>query len=90
MVTGADVLRLWVSSVDYSGDVLVGSNIIKGVSESYRKIRNTLRYLVSNVNDFDPEKDAVPFVEMPALDQLSPLKVAKEHDAGKIETRMLR
>jgi len=65
---GADVLRLWVSSVDYSGDVLVGGNIIKGVADSYRKIRNTLRYLVSNVNDYDG-KQSVPFEKLPRLDR---------------------
>uniref|UniRef100_A0A7S3EEK2 isoleucine--tRNA ligase n=3 Tax=Rhodosorus marinus TaxID=101924 RepID=A0A7S3EEK2_9RHOD len=65
---GADVLRLWVSSVDYSGDVLVGPEIIKTVSDSYRKIRNTLRYIVSNVNDYDP-RTGMSFDELPVLDK---------------------
>eukprot|EP00752_Nemacystus_decipiens_P006878 g6179.t1 len=66
---GADVLRLWVSSVDYSGDVCVGDHIIKQVSESYRKLRNTLRYLSGSLFDFDPEKDSVPYEELPSLDK---------------------
>mmetsp|Transcript_30558 Transcript_30558/g.116875 ORF Transcript_30558/g.116875 Transcript_30558/m.116875 type:complete len:171 (+) Transcript_30558:2181-2693(+) len=68
LVSGADVLRLWVSSVDYSGDVLVGPEIIKTVSDSYRKIRNTLRYIVSNVNDYDP-RTGMSFDELPVLDK---------------------
>lgn len=66
---GADVLRLWVSTVDYSGDVPLGFNILKQVGESYRKLRNTFRYLVGNVFDFDPSKDAVAYENLPALDK---------------------
>ena len=51
---GADTLRLWISGVDYSGDVCVGDNIIKQASESYRKLRNTLRYLLGSLADFEP------------------------------------
>lgn len=53
---GADVLRLWVSSVDYSVDVPIGSNILKQLSDVYRKVRNTSRYLLGNLHDFDPKK----------------------------------
>jgi isoleucyl-tRNA synthetase len=66
---GADVLRLWVSSVDYSSDVLVGPTVLKQLSDAYRKIRNTARYLLSNIHDFDPAKDAVPYDELPELDR---------------------
>ena len=66
---GADTLRLWVSGVDYSGDVCVGDNIMKQVSDSYRKLRNTLRYLVGSLNDFDPSKDCVPIDRLPSIDK---------------------
>ena len=66
---GADTLRLWVSGVDYSGDVCVGDNIMKQVSESYRKLRNTLRYLVGSLNDFRPAEDAVPYASLPSIDK---------------------
>ncbi|WP_017317338.1 isoleucine--tRNA ligase [Mastigocladopsis repens] len=66
---GADVLRLWVSSVDYSSDVRLGSNIIKQLADVRNKIRNTARFLLGNLHDFDPEKDAVPFEEMTQLDR---------------------
>tara|TARA_Y100001968_G_scaffold243720_1_gene227612 strand:+ start:1231 stop:4137 length:2907 start_codon:yes stop_codon:yes gene_type:complete len=66
---GADVLRLWVSSVDYSVDVPIGSNILKQLSDVYRKVRNTSRYLLGNLHDFDPEIDFVPLGELPILDR---------------------
>ncbi|MEH2127955.1 isoleucine--tRNA ligase [Nostoc sp.] len=66
---GADVLRLWVSSVDYSGDVRIGKNIIKQMNDVRGKIRNTARFLLGSLYDFDPEKDAVPFEELPELDR---------------------
>jgi isoleucyl-tRNA synthetase len=66
---GADVLRLWVSSVDYSSDVPIGQNIIKQLSDVYRKIRNTARFLLGNLHDFDPAKDSIPYEELPELDQ---------------------
>jgi isoleucyl-tRNA synthetase len=66
---GADVLRLWVSSVDYSGDVRIGKNIIKQMNDVRSKIRNTARFLLGSLDDFDPEKDAVPFEELPELDR---------------------
>lgn len=66
---GVDVLRLWVSSVDYSGDVRIGKNIIKQLNDVRGKIRNTARFLLGSLDDFDPEKDAVPFEELPELDR---------------------
>ncbi|MBD2579992.1 isoleucine--tRNA ligase [Oscillatoria sp. FACHB-1406] len=66
---GADVMRLWVSSVDYSSDVPLGKNILKQLSDVYRKIRNTARFLIGNLHDFDPEQDAVAYEELPELDR---------------------
>jgi isoleucyl-tRNA synthetase len=66
---GADVLRLWVSSVDYSSDVPLGKNILKQMSDVYRKIRNTARFLLGNLHDFDPAQDAVPYEALPELDR---------------------
>ncbi|WP_338984600.1 isoleucine--tRNA ligase [Spiroplasma endosymbiont of Diplazon laetatorius] len=54
---GADILRLWVFSTDFTDDQRIGSEILKQVSESYRKIRNTIRFMLSNLVDFDPKKD---------------------------------
>lgn len=66
---GADVLRLWVSSVDYSSDVPLGKNMLKQLADVYRKIRNTSRFLLGNLHDFDPAKDAIPYQELPELDR---------------------
>jgi isoleucyl-tRNA synthetase len=66
---GAEVLRLWVASSDYRDDVRLSDQILKGLSEGYRKLRNTLRYALSNLYDFDPAKDAVPVEELLPLDQ---------------------
>ena len=66
---GADVLRLWVSSVDYSGDMRLGMRNVKQMSDVYRKIRNTARFLLGNLHDFDPAKDAVPHDQLPELDR---------------------
>ena len=66
---GADVLRLWASSVDYSVDVPIGENILRQLSDVYRKVRNTSRYLLGNLHDFDPENDFVMVKELPILDR---------------------
>ena len=66
---GADVLRLWVSSVDYSVDVPIGSNILKQLSDVYRKVRNTSRYLLGNIHDYDPKIDDIEINQLPLLDQ---------------------
>ena len=66
---GADVLRLWVASTDYRSDLAASPAIMKQVSEAYRKIRNTARYFLGNIFDFDPAKDAVPAAQMPELDR---------------------
>jgi len=65
---GADVLRLWVASVDYTGDVCIGSNVMKQTFESYRRIRNVARYLLGNLFDFQQE-DRVPYADLPSLDK---------------------
>ena len=66
---GADVLRLWVSSVDYTSDVTISKNILKQMSDVYRKIRNTARYLLGNLHDFDPAKHSVPYSLLPEIDR---------------------
>ncbi|MDJ0772512.1 MAG: isoleucine--tRNA ligase [Mastigocoleus sp. MO_167.B18] len=66
---GADVLRLWVSSVDYTSDQPLGKNILKQITDIRNKIRNTARFLLGNLHDFDPKKDAVAFEELPELDR---------------------
>ncbi|KAK7387905.1 hypothetical protein VNO78_22703 [Psophocarpus tetragonolobus] len=65
---GADVLRLWVSSVDYTGDVMIGPQILRQMSEVYRKLRGTLRYLLANLHDWKTEY-SVPYHELPRIDQ---------------------
>ena len=66
---GADVLRLWVSSVDYSVDVPIGSNILKQLSDVYRKVRNTSRYLLGNIHDYDLSLENIEINKLPLLDQ---------------------
>ncbi|MDP2125918.1 MAG: isoleucine--tRNA ligase [Pseudohongiella sp.] len=65
---GADILRLWVAATDYRGEIAVSSEILKRVADSYRRIRNTARFLLSNMSGFDPVADAVAPEEMLALD----------------------
>ena len=65
---GAEILRLWVASEDYRDDVKISDEILRQLSDSYRKIRNTIRYLLSNLYDFDPATDRVPLSEMGELD----------------------
>lgn len=66
---GADVLRLWVAATDYRGEMGVSDEILKRTSDVYRRLRNTARYLLANLNGFDPESHAVRFEEMLALDR---------------------
>ena len=66
---GADVLRLWVASVDYANDILIGPNILKQLADIYRKIRNTARFLIGNLHDFDPALHRVPYENLPELDK---------------------
>ncbi|HBE18834.1 MAG TPA: isoleucine--tRNA ligase [Cyanobacteria bacterium UBA11149] len=66
---GADILRLWVSSVDYAADVPLSTNILKQLQDVRGKIRNTARFLLGNLHDFDPAQDAVPYQKLPELDR---------------------
>ena len=66
---GAEILRLWVSAEDYSEDVRISQDIIQRLVESYRKIRNTARYLLGNISDFNPDTDSVAFEDMLDLDR---------------------
>lgn len=66
---GADILRLWVASTDYTGEIAVSHNILNSAGESYRRIRNTARFLLANLNGFDPKRDLVKPEEMIALDR---------------------
>lgn len=66
---GAEILRLWVASENYREDIRVSNEILKRLTESYRKIRNTLRYLLGNLHDFDFQKNQVPVDEMIELDR---------------------
>ena len=74
---GADILRLWVSSSDYSREITVSDEILKRSADAYRRIRNTARYLLSNTNDFNPGTDMVANDEMLALDRWAMSKAAK-------------
>jgi isoleucyl-tRNA synthetase len=73
---GAEVLRLWVASSDYRDDVSLSEQILKGLAEGYRKIRNTVRYALSNLYDFDPKKDAVKPEALLPLDQWARSRLA--------------
>lgn len=66
---GAEILRLWVAATDYRDDIRISDNILKQLSDAYRRIRNTCRFMLGNLNDFDPEKDAVPYESMAELDK---------------------
>ncbi|HEP3568380.1 TPA: isoleucine--tRNA ligase [Streptococcus pyogenes] len=66
---GADILRLWVASVDTDNDVRVSMEILGQVSETYRKIRNTLRFLIANTSDFNPATDTVAYADLGAVDK---------------------
>jgi len=66
---GADVLRLWISSADYRGEMTVSDEILQRVSDVYRRIRNTARFLLANIFDFDPVKNNVSWAQLPKLDQ---------------------
>ena len=77
---GAEILRLWVASTDYSGELSISDEILKRVVESYRRIRNTLRFLLANTSDFDAAKDAVPVAQMVEIDRYMLVQVADLQD----------
>lgn len=66
---GAEIVRLWVASVDFREDMAASENLMQRVAENYRKLRNTFRYLLGNLNGFQPESDAIAWEAMPPLDQ---------------------
>ncbi|MYY20129.1 isoleucine--tRNA ligase [Lactobacillus salivarius] len=74
---GAEIIRLWVLSVDTSADVRVSMGSFQQIAESYRKFRNTVRFLLANTTDFDPAKDAVAFDEMKSIDKYMTVLVNK-------------
>ncbi len=86
--SGADIVRLWVASADYGQDVSVSDEILDRTSEAYRRIRNTFRFLLSNLYDFDPATDRVAFEDMPELDRFA--LVALERSARPSHDRLRR
>ncbi|RKS86865.1 isoleucyl-tRNA synthetase [Orbus hercynius] len=81
---GADILRLWIASTDYSGEISYSEEIIKRSADSYRRIRNTARFLLANLNGFNPETDLVKAEDMVVLDRWA-VSVAREAQAEIIE-----
>ncbi|HET7033431.1 MAG TPA: isoleucine--tRNA ligase [Casimicrobiaceae bacterium] len=91
---GAEVLRLWVAATDYSGELSISDEILKRVVESYRRIRNTLRFLLANTADFDAGADAVPLAELLEIDRYAiaatrALSAAVREDYGRYEFHLL-
>ena len=74
---GAEVLRLWVSGEDYREDIRISEEILKRLSEAYRRIRNTFRFILGNLYDFDPLKDAVKYEDLEELDKLALHRLTK-------------
>ena len=76
---GADVLRLWVAATDYSGEITVSDEILRRMSDSYRRMRNTVRFLLGNLAGFDPARDALPAEELVELDRWVLARAAALH-----------
>ena len=74
---GAEIIRLWCAATDYSGDLAIDDKILARVVDAYRRIRNTLRFLLANVSDFDPVNDAVPFEQMLEIDRYALVRAAQ-------------
>ncbi|MDH5204350.1 MAG: class I tRNA ligase family protein, partial [Hylemonella sp.] len=74
---GAEIIRLWCASTDYSGDLGIDDKILARVVDAYRRIRNTLRFLLANISDFDPAKDAVPADQMLEIDRFALARAAE-------------
>ena len=72
---GMDILRLWVVSADYQSDIKISDDMLKQLSESYRKIRNTARYMLGNLSDFNPETDKVKYADMAEIDRFALYKL---------------
>jgi len=77
---GADVLRLWVSATDYANEIAVSDEILKRMAESYRRMRNTVRFLLGNLHDFDPKQHLLQPAEMVALDRWALMRTRELHD----------
>jgi len=77
---GADILRLWVAATDYSGELTISDEILKRVVESYRRIRNTLRFLLANIADFDCKRDSLPVEKWLEIDRYALAVVQKLQD----------
>lgn len=80
---GADILRLWVASTDYSGELTISDEILKRVADSYRKLRNTMKFLLANLADFDASKDLLPVNEWLEIDRYA------LHLTQKLQTEVL-
>ena len=74
---GAEIVRLWVASVDFREDVMASDELMQRIAESYRKLRNTFRYILGNLHGFNPARDAVDFAEMQQVDQYILLRAAE-------------
>lgn len=74
---GAEILRLWVSASDYRDDIRISDNILKQLSDAYRRIRNTCRFILGNLYDFDPEKDRVAYDLMPEIDKFALFRLSE-------------
>jgi isoleucyl-tRNA synthetase len=91
---GAEVIRLWVAATDYSGELSISEEILKRVVESYRRMRNTLRFLLANIADFDPSRDALPVSQWVEIDRYA-LAMTREManaciaDYGKFEFHLV-
>lgn len=81
---GADVLRLWVASSDYHADIRISQDILKQLSEAYRKIRNTARYILGNLSDFNPDTDMVSTDELMSIDKWALAKLNELMDKVKV------
>src|SRR5207249_11419374 len=77
---GAEILRLWVASTDYSGELFISNEILKHVVESYRRVRNTLRFLLANTADFDAARHAVPVDELLEIDRYALAMTARTQE----------
>jgi len=84
---GAEILRLWVGSADYSGELFISDEILRRVVESYRRIRNTLRFLLANTSDFDPARHAVPPERMVEVDRYALALTARMQEAAVADYR---
>jgi isoleucyl-tRNA synthetase len=77
---GADVMRLWIAATDYANEMSVSDEILKRISESYRRMRNTVRFLLGNLAGFDPAGDALPVEQMVAIDRWALARTAALHE----------